>query len=366
MTKKLRLITGIILFSFLVCHLINLSFGLVSLTALDDSREWFLFFWSTTAGIVLLVGSMMTHLVLGLLSLYQRNTLKMPVSSLVQLVLGLLIFPLLFGHLLSTVIGPMMTAERQSYFSILTLFWVLDPVTGLKQAVVTMIVWIHGCMGLVIWMRIQTWWSKVAGFVYPFVVAIPLLALLGMVEAGKQVIELNKNPQNTELALEMLIPSDRFYNTLATLLNIGLAVYFFAVLLVLVARYIRVRKGGQRLSVSFTDGTKLELSTGLNLLEISRMNNRPHASLCGGKARCGTCRVRIHEGFDILPEPSSFEQRTLERIGADADTRLACQVVPGSGAITIEPLVVSYIEPRDLHHSQPGDQKTEAVEVPVK
>jgi adenylate cyclase len=98
----------------------NLSFGLVSLSALDNSREWFLFFWATTAGIALLLASMLTHLTLGLVALYQRNTLRMTISSLIQLVLGLLIFPLLFGHLMVTVIGPMIGGERRNYFSILT------------------------------------------------------------------------------------------------------------------------------------------------------------------------------------------------------------------------------------------------------
>ncbi len=355
MTKKLRLITGIILFSFLVCHLMNLSFGLVSLSALDNSREWFLFFWATTAGIALLLASMMTHLTLGLVALYQRNTLRMTISSLIQLVLGLLIFPLLFGHLMATVIGPMIGGERQSYFSILTLFWVLEPITGLKQVVVTMIVWIHGCMGMVIWMRIQSWWPRVAGFVYPLVVGIPLLALLGMVEAGKEVIELNQDPDYTELALDTLIPSDSYYDNIIAMLNIGLALYFVILASVLVARYIRVRKDNSMLSVTFTDGTRFDVATGLTLLEISRMNNKPHASLCGGKARCGTCRVRIHAGSELLPEASSSERKTLQRVNAEPDTRLACQVIPRSGAITIETLIPSYIEPRDLHSTRVAD-----------
>ncbi len=360
MIKKLRLITGIILFSFLVCHLLNLSFGLVSLSALDRSREWFLYFWATTAGIALLVSSMLTHLTLGLVSLYQRNTLRMTISSLVQLVLGLLIFPLLFGHLMATVIGPMIGGERQSYFSILTLFWVLEPMTGLKQVVVTMITWIHGCMGLVIWMRIQSWWARIAGFVYPLVVGIPLMALLGMVEAGKEVIELNQDPDYTEIALDRLVPSDRFYDNLIVMLNTGLVLYFVIIAGVLVARYIRVRKHSARLSVTFTDGTRFDVTSGLTLLEISRMNNKPHASLCGGKARCGTCRVRIHEGSELLPEASSFERRTLQRVNADPDTRLACQVIPRSGAITIETLMPSYIEPKDLHSKEVADTVLES------
>ena len=359
MTKKLRLVTGIILFTFLTGHLLNLSFGLVSLTALDDSRQWFLFFWATLPGIAVLVGSMVIHLMLGLSALYQRNTLRMTAADTVQLVLGLLIFPLLFAHLLATVVGPLMTGTRHSYFSILTLFWVLDPAVGLKQVIVTMIAWIHGCMGLVIWMRIKPWWPRVAGFVYPLVVAIPLLALLGMVEAGKEVIELNKDPDFTEIALDILIPSEGFIDKLQSIANTGLLIYFATLLAVLIARAIRVRKDRATLIVTYNDGTQLNVTAGLTLLEISRMNNLPHASLCGGKARCGTCRIRVHEGMDKLPAATDFERKTLERINAGPDIRLACQVIPRSGAITIERLVPPHIEPKDLRHAQAADMDGE-------
>ena len=250
MVRLVRLISGLILFAFLTCHLLNLSFGLQSLAALDGARLLFMWFWATGAGVTLLVGSMVIHLMFGLFALYRRNTLRMTMADMVQLVLGLLIFPLLFGHLLGTVIGPLMTGTRQSYFSILTLFWVLDPVLGLKQVVVTVITWIHGCMGLVIWMRIQSWWRRVAGFIYPLVVAIPLLALLGMVEAGKEVIELNKDPTFAALAMNTLAPTDTLYGTLIFLQQIGLWTYFSILAAVLIARYIRVRKYRSTLSVT--------------------------------------------------------------------------------------------------------------------
>ena len=111
-----------------------------------------LVFWATAPGVALILISIVAHLVLGLTALYNRNTLRMSRTDMVQLILGLVIFPLLFGHMLGVIFGPLMTGTRQTYFSILTLFWVLDPVLGLKQVIVTVITWIHGCMGLVIWM----------------------------------------------------------------------------------------------------------------------------------------------------------------------------------------------------------------------
>ena len=352
MTKRIRLISGLILFVFLTGHLLNLSFGLHSLEALDESRHWFLLFWSTRVGMILLVGSMATHMMLGLFALYKRNTLKMTLTDGVQLVLGLLIFPLLFAHIVGNIFISVMTETRQSYFSLLTLFWVLSPATGLQQVIVTVIAWIHGCMGLVVWMRIQNWWPRIAGFVYPLVIAIPLLALLGMVEAGKEVIELNKNPELAQAALRTLTPPEQILETLFAILRIGLWTYFLVLASVLLARLYRLRQGRFTLNLTYDDGTELEATSGLTILEISRMNNIPHASLCGGRGRCGTCRVRIHQGMDLLPEPSDIEQATLRDNDVGPDVRLACQVIPHHGSLEIERLLPASIAPRDLRRAR--------------
>jgi hypothetical protein len=42
--RKIRLASGIVLFAFLTCHLLNLSFRLQSLEALDGARRYFLWF----------------------------------------------------------------------------------------------------------------------------------------------------------------------------------------------------------------------------------------------------------------------------------------------------------------------------------
>ena len=355
MAKKVRLISGIILFAFLTSHLLNLSFGLQSLAALDSARMWFMWFWAMPVGGILLMASMAAHLMLGLYTLYRRNTLRMSAGDAVQLILGLMIFPLLFSHIVGTVLVPAMADVRQTYFSVLTLFWVLDPASGLKQVIVTVVAWIHGCMGLVIWMRIQRWWPRVAGFTYPLVIAIPLLALLGMVEAGKEVIELNKNPVLAQEAMQRLVPSQEILERLLNILDIGVWTYFAVLAAVLLARHLRVRQGRSTLQISYANGSELKVSTGLTILEISRMNDIPHASLCGGQGRCGTCHVKILEGAEYLPAPSDLEQSTLEKLNSAPDTRLACQVIPNAGAIKIERLAPAYISPKDLRRSRDVD-----------
>jgi adenylate cyclase len=69
---------------------------------------------------------------------------------------------------------------------------------------------------------------------------------------------------------------------------------------------------------------------GLSVLEASLRNNVPHASVCGGRARCSTCRIRVIGDYGSLPEPSRREAFVLNRVGAGADPaiRLACQLRP--------------------------------------
>jgi adenylate cyclase len=77
---------------------------------------------------------------------------------------------------------------------------------------------------------------------------------------------------------------------------------------------------------------------GWSVLEASRSFHLPHAAMCGGRARCSTCRVRVTAGKEFCPPPANDEQRTLERIGAPRDVRLACQLRP-EGDISVVPLV---------------------------
>ncbi len=60
--------------------------------------------------------------------------------------------------------------------------------------------------------------------------------------------------------------------------------------------------------------------------------------MCGGRARCSTCRVRVTAGEEFCPPANTDEQATLDRIGAPPDVRLACQLRP-QGDISVVPLV---------------------------
>jgi len=44
---------------------------------------------------------------------------------------------------------------------------------------------------------------------------------------------------------------------------------------------------------------------------------------CGGRARCGTCRITVVTGADSLSRATPFERERLP--GAEPEDRLACQ-----------------------------------------
>jgi adenylate cyclase len=68
------------------------------------------------------------------------------------------------------------------------------------------------------------------------------------------------------------------------------------------------------------------------------MHGIPHASVCGGRARCSTCRVRVEKGAGGLPAPTFPEVITLDSIAAPANVRLACQIRPQQ-ALTVTRLL---------------------------
>src|SRR5262245_43572472 len=98
MLGRLRLYSGLVLFTYLVGHLANHALGIISLEAMNTGMRFTIGPWRTLPGTVLLGGAALIHVVCGLRSLYQRQTLRMPAWQVAQTVLGLLIPFALIGH----------------------------------------------------------------------------------------------------------------------------------------------------------------------------------------------------------------------------------------------------------------------------
>ena len=112
--------------------------------------------------------------------------------------------------------------------------------------------------------------------------------------------------------------------------DVLLAIYFGAVGLVLAARGLRslLERNGKALITIIYPQRAVQVPRGWTVLEVSRHFGIPHRAMCGGRARCSTCRVRVVDGASRCPPPGPDERRTLDRVRASPDVRLACQLRP--------------------------------------
>src|SRR5476651_844583 len=73
------------------------------------------------------------------------------------------------------------------------------------------------------------------------------------------------------------------------------------------------------------DGVFEEPDLTQSLLQISLKNRIPHMHVCGGTARCSTCRVMVLENIENCLPRNANEQRLADRKGFEPNIRLACQ-----------------------------------------
>ncbi len=102
------------------------------------------------------------------------------------------------------------------------------------------------------------------------------------------------------------------------------------IVLLLAGRWMRSQwaRRGARIVITYPDGEEASVEPGLSVLDASRLLGIAHASICGGRGRCSTCRVRIAEGAATLPPAGDDELKVLARVGAPDSGRLACQLKP--------------------------------------
>jgi adenylate cyclase len=335
--RWVRLVTGLMLICYVLPHFLNHSLGIVSISAMDALRAPLATWWRSAPGTVFLYGALLTHFALALVSLYRRTTLRMPRWEAAQLVLGLLVPPLIIAHIVSTRFSWFLFAQDIRYERVVGLLW-QDPWTALRQSLLLVIVWTHLCFGIHYWLRVRSWYANVQPIFFAAALLIPSLALAGFAAAGNEIwprIEGAGGPQVYYPDLARLSAEQR-----ARLVQWreGLELAFWALLAAtLLARLLRTLLGGTY-QLRHPSGRVISAPIGRSILEAVRDAGLPHASVCGGRARCTTCRVRISEGLGALAPPERAEALALARVEAPPNVRLACQTRPRQD-VSIVPLL---------------------------
>lgn len=357
MAGRIRLWSGYVLFFYVVTHLLNHALGLISLRVLEAGRAWFVLIWHNPIGQAALYGALFAHFCLALWSLYRRRTLRLSRWEWTQWILGASIVPLGAIHVVGTRLAYELYNVEASYPWVLGSLLANDLAFNVRQFSLPLVVWLHACIGLHFAWRLRPWYRQWLPVLYAFALLVPIAGIAGTGIALRDVAELAQRPGFlNELFAHSRAPTA---TQVATLYSIADAIQLTALgllvglLLARPARALWERRVGV-VHLSYGDRRTVSHAAGLTILEMSRIAGIPHASVCGGRGRCSTCRVRIGGGDRArLPPASPEEAKVLARIGAPANVRLACQLRPPPGHYRITPLLPASAGPVEAYRRQP-------------
>lgn len=331
--RQVRLVTGIVLFAYVVSHFVNHALGNISLEALADGVEIHSAFWQFLPVTIVFYAACIVHTGLGIWALYERRQFRWRAIEPLQLALGLSIPMLIVSHIIGIRLGQTLYDHEKMYPQVLFLYWIWAPWRVWMMLLVMTIAWVHGCIGLYFWLRMRTFFTRAAPYLLAAAVLIPTLSMLGFYQSGRMVKEIDSAEWRAETQTPRQIGTRAEAQTLERITDIFLFGYFGLIGIALLARGARAINERRRgmINLSYGNGRTVRVPRGLSVLEASLRYNVPHASVCGGRARCSTCRIRIIGDYAGLPKPSQREAFVLGRVGAsDPSIRLACQLRPPS------------------------------------
>lgn len=356
---RLRIASGLVLFVFAFFHFINIGLGLFHTDLLHGMQDGRKFVTRHNAISVVLYIALIVHAGLALWSLAQRRTLRMPFSVALQAILGLLIPLQLISHIVQTRYAHEIYGVNDEMGYIIILMW---PSTAIwMQSLLVLLVWVHGCIGLHMWLRLTTWWRATVPYLIGVAVFVPGFALAGVLTEGRRIWADFADPFLREQYIEHYNwPSQEEFAALFGVKDTTLTVFWTALALtglIYLGRKIWRRRHSVR--VNYVNGPEVTSEKGMTLLEMSQANGIPHTALCGGKGRCTTCRVVVEDGSEQLAPPTETEARSLAAVGAPAGTRLACQMRPTSPVTVFR--VFRPDGGRDRAHASQGQERQLAV-----
>ena len=339
--RQVRIACGLVMFAYIFSHFFNHALGNISYAAMESWLRYHIWWWRIPIVNLTLYGAAATHFALGLWALYQRREFRYAAAEITQLVLGLSIPLWLASHFgVVRLAGVLFGRDPLNYATPLFAYWVSRPYMIFVQFALLTVAWIHACIGLYFWLRLKPFFKWAGPMLLAVAILLPPLAMIGAHHGAREVIQLASQPDWRAQNLKPLPPHQRAVIDDIMLLYFPIG-YGLAIVFVFAARGLRTLHERRRgmFTVSYPD-RQVRVPKGLSVLEASLRFNVPHASVCGGRARCSTCRIRVISDRSALPPPSRRETFVLARVGASADpaVRLACQLRPEND-IAVIPLL---------------------------
>jgi adenylate cyclase len=337
--RQVRIACGLVMFAYIFSHFFNHALGNISYAAM----QWWLasvhiWWWRIPVVNYTLYAAAATHFSLGLWALYQRRHFRYTTAEIAQLLLGMSVPLLLASHFGAVrLAGVLYGNGPPPYAAPLFAYWGPRPHMIAVQFVLLTVAWTHACIGLYFWLRMKPFFKWAAPILLAIAVLLPPLAMIGAHHGAGEVAQLAKQPQWRAQNIRPMPAARRAFIDEITLFYFPIG-YVAAIGLVFAARGVRSLRERRRgmFTVSYPN-RQVRVPKGLSILEASLRYKIPHASVCGGRARCSTCRVRVVSDRGALPRPSRREAFVLTRVGASADPaiRLACQLRPQTDVAVI-------------------------------
>jgi len=353
--RQVRLVSGVVMFAYLLSHYLNHALGNISLEALASGVSLHVAFWQFLPVTILFYAACLVHTALGIWALYERRQFRWKAIEPLQLALGLSVPMMIIAHIIGIRLGQTLFGHERLYPQVLFLYWIWAPQKIWLMLAVMTIAWVHGCIGLYLWLRMRAFYQRAAPFLLAAAVLIPTLSMLGFYQSGRMVIDNDSAEWRAETQSERQIGTRAEAQVLDRITDYFLYGYFGLIGIALLARGARTINERRRgmINLSYGNGRTVRVPRGLSVLEASLRNNVPHASVCGGRARCSTCRIRIIGDHSELPEPSQREAFVLGRVGTpDPSIRLACQLRPDCD-LSFFQLFLPHTMSTDGHESNP-------------
>src|SRR5262250_389043 len=329
--RQVRIACGLVMFSYIFSHFFNHALGNISYPTMEAWLYFHIWWWRIPVVNAALYAAAATHFSLGLWALYQRRHFRYTVAEIIQLILGLSIPLLLASHFgAQRMTGWLFGRDPSNYATPLLGYWANRPYMIAVQFVLLTVAWTHACIGLYFWLRMKPFFKWASPIFFAIAVLLPPLAMLGAHHGAREVIELAKNPQWRSQNFRPIPAPQRTIVDDITLFYFPIG-YAGAIAFVFAARGVRSLRERRRgtFTISYPN-RQVRIPKGLSVLEASLRHKIPHASVCGGRARCSTCRIRVISDRSRLPQPSGREAFVLESIGVSENPsiRLACQLRP--------------------------------------
>ncbi|XXK36275.1 adenylate/guanylate cyclase domain-containing protein [Rhodobacteraceae bacterium nBUS_22] len=342
--RRARMYSGLVIFLYVTVHLVNHSMGLISLEVMEGLRQRVSAFNRNIVVSLTLYGALLVHTLLGFHHLLTRRSFKMSAKDWTQLVTSFALPLVLLPHMFASGYTPRFKDAQTSYKVVLD--GMLEDGGIYFMGLFVIFVWVHGIIGITSMIKFHPVYQKYKNAFLVVSWLLPILAVLGAVTASK---ELATDIENNKIIMEQVYAEANIGKELEAELmqtsDMLMVNYLFILLGVILFVFVlhQVRKAFRKIKITYPNGKEVRVAKGTSILEASREHRIGHVSMCGGRGRCSTCRVRVMSDIETLPPRNGIESIVAERLSLQDNVRLACQLRPTS-AVEVRPLVNAPVE----------------------